>query len=79
MFRVIYGLGELKPVLRVADGKGNAIWFYHGWDRRQRERIYLWFRSMAIDTDNRSGDMLIDRESFAAMVTQLRAMTAEDA
>lgn len=74
MSRVISGLCELKPVLRIADGKGNSVWFYHGWDRKQRERIYLCARSVTGDS---GGDMLIDRESFAAMVTQLREMTAE--
>lgn len=74
MFRIIHGLGEMNPVLRVADEKGNAVWFYHGWDRKQRERIYLCARSVTGDS---GGDMLIDRESFAAMVTQLRAMTGE--
>lgn len=74
IFRIIHGLGELKPVLRVADDKGNSVQFYHGWDRKQRERIYLCARSVTLDS---GGDMLIDRELFASMVTQLRAMTGE--
>lgn len=74
MFRILHGLGELKPVLRVADAKGNSVSFYHGWDRKQRERIYLCARSVIRDS---GGDMLIDRESFASMFTQLKAMAGQ--
>lgn len=72
LYRVFVGLGELNPLLRVADRKGNSIWFYHGWDRHQRERIYLYAssaRGMA------TYELLVDRESFASMLTQLREMT----
>jgi len=74
MFRIIHGLGKLSPVLRITDSKGNSVWFYHGWDRKQRERIYLCARSVVSDS---GGDMLIDRESFASMFTQLKAMTGQ--
>ena len=74
MYRFFMGLGDLSPVLRVVDRQGNSVWFYHGWDRRQRERIYCYARNGRIIDEY---ELLVDRESFAAMVTQLRAMTGE--
>jgi len=73
MFRLFHGLGRLEPVLKISDRMGASVWFYLGWDRKQRERIYLFSRQPRRHSGD-TGEMMVEREKFAEIVRQLRSL-----